>query len=251
MRRDYYPFGAIYQSEGDDDSDYLFTGKELDEGNELYYFGARYYDVKVGRFLTQDPVREFHSPYVYCDNSPMKFTDPTGLSTLIDSTGKVHEVIPDGDLGIYMFNIGEDYGGRLLKECGTYVGETVAWNSFINQEMWDQFNAIVPEGRIDLASNWARERIDEYYNKLNPNDAKDFIEYSLNAGNNEIYDLKSYAPGKDLYYGSQIVPGVYISARDTGNIFAGLVARASGLKYNFAMSGFGAFQIANNSKYYR
>jgi RHS repeat-associated protein len=36
---------------------YRFTGKEPDD-NGLLYFGARYYDPEVGRFLTLDPARQ-------------------------------------------------------------------------------------------------------------------------------------------------------------------------------------------------
>ena len=32
---------------------YKFTGKELDEETGLYYYGARYYDPRIGRFLTR------------------------------------------------------------------------------------------------------------------------------------------------------------------------------------------------------
>ena len=56
-----------------------FTGKEIDEDSGLHYFGARYYDAEVGRFLSEDPV--FHENlYVYCDNNPINRTDPDGRS---------------------------------------------------------------------------------------------------------------------------------------------------------------------------
>jgi RHS repeat-associated protein len=34
---------------------YKFTGKELDKETGLYYFGARYYDARVGRWVSADP----------------------------------------------------------------------------------------------------------------------------------------------------------------------------------------------------
>ncbi len=53
------------------------TGKELDE-SDLYYFGARYYDQNLGRFISVDPVKENES-YSYVRNNPLNFVDPTGM----------------------------------------------------------------------------------------------------------------------------------------------------------------------------
>jgi len=59
----------------------LFTGKELDEGTGLSYFGARYYDAGIGRWLAVDPLAEKYpslSPYVYCANNPLIYLDGNG-----------------------------------------------------------------------------------------------------------------------------------------------------------------------------
>ncbi|MDP3488204.1 MAG: RHS repeat-associated core domain-containing protein, partial [Bacillota bacterium] len=45
------PFGQPHNT--NNPTDYLFTGKELDDTG-LYYFAARYYDPSVGRFVTED-----------------------------------------------------------------------------------------------------------------------------------------------------------------------------------------------------
>jgi len=52
----YYPFGGISQETGSLANTHKFTGKELDSetGLGLYYFGARYYDPGIGRFITPD-----------------------------------------------------------------------------------------------------------------------------------------------------------------------------------------------------
>ncbi|MCK5148084.1 RHS repeat-associated core domain-containing protein [bacterium] len=42
------------------------------------YFGARYYDPSIGRWLTPDPADQYHSPYVYCDNNPLRYVDKDG-----------------------------------------------------------------------------------------------------------------------------------------------------------------------------
>lgn len=51
------------------------------EGN--YYLRARNYDPGTGRFSAVDPMptgSEATSPYVYGDNNPLAFTDPTGMT---------------------------------------------------------------------------------------------------------------------------------------------------------------------------
>ena len=71
----YYPYGDIPEGEkevagdGAPGTDYLFTQKELDNGTGLYYFGSRYYDPRIGRWITTDPLADMYpslSPYVYC-----------------------------------------------------------------------------------------------------------------------------------------------------------------------------------------
>lgn len=63
-----------------------YTGQVLDEDTGLYYYGARYYDPQLARFIQPDSVvpEELNSQalnrYSYCINNPLKFTDPTGQS---------------------------------------------------------------------------------------------------------------------------------------------------------------------------
>ncbi|MBU7017574.1 MAG: RHS repeat protein, partial [Theionarchaea archaeon] len=80
---DYEPFGSV-ETRGEPEK-YLFTGKEVDS-SQLYYYGARYYDPELGRFLTRDPERgQLVNPqslnrYVYCLNNPLRYKDVWGLS---------------------------------------------------------------------------------------------------------------------------------------------------------------------------
>jgi len=48
------------------------------------YVCQRYYDSQIGRFITLDPVddKKGTSPYAYCSNDPLKFTDPTGETSM-------------------------------------------------------------------------------------------------------------------------------------------------------------------------
>lgn len=61
-----------------------FHGKEQDADTTMQYFGARYYDPGIGRFLGIDPVDyqdgNLHSfnRYAYGNNNPTKYLDPDG-----------------------------------------------------------------------------------------------------------------------------------------------------------------------------
>ncbi|MBU3940567.1 MAG: hypothetical protein KKH88_01415, partial [Nanoarchaeota archaeon] len=66
---DYLPFGGKFNVDGGR-SDYEYTGKEFDDSGFNYY-GARYYDSSLGRFVTVDPARDGMHHYAYVGNNPM------------------------------------------------------------------------------------------------------------------------------------------------------------------------------------
>jgi RHS repeat-associated protein len=87
----YDPFGEPILS-GEAES-YLFTGKEQD-ASQLYYYGARYYDPHIGRFITRDilpgaPEKpQFLNKYSYCLNNPLRYVDPTGHESEVPDQSK-------------------------------------------------------------------------------------------------------------------------------------------------------------------
>lgn len=80
---EYTPYGSTARNEGADLVKHKFTGKELDSTG-LYYYGARYYDPEIGRFITADTIVQApYDPqslnrYSYCRNNPINYIDPTG-----------------------------------------------------------------------------------------------------------------------------------------------------------------------------
>jgi len=120
-RIEYLPYGEVWVEDqatsGGYTTPYKFTGKELDKETNLYYFGARYYDARIGRWISTDPAlvegKYFPKPndydtehdfywyyknqdikklkgiggiyrpinldtYRYCGNNPIIITDPDG-----------------------------------------------------------------------------------------------------------------------------------------------------------------------------
>jgi RHS repeat-associated protein len=83
---DYDSFGNIKSTPFWIKQPYTYTGREFDYETGLYYYRARYYDPKAGRFVTRDPspLTELNydqiNLYVYAINNPILYTDPSGLN---------------------------------------------------------------------------------------------------------------------------------------------------------------------------
>jgi RHS repeat-associated protein len=81
---DYDPWGMLLQgrsSVSTADARYRFTEKERDPETGHFWFGARAYEPRIGRWLTVDPLAEKYpslSPYSYVAGNPVNNFDPDG-----------------------------------------------------------------------------------------------------------------------------------------------------------------------------
>ena len=66
-------FGKQTASTGSLVNSFQYTGRESDPETGLYYYRARYYDPKAGRFLSEDPLgfEAGINKYVYVENRPI------------------------------------------------------------------------------------------------------------------------------------------------------------------------------------
>jgi len=110
-RIEYTPYGELWVEANYNDVDKLpfrFTGKEFDEETGFYYYGARYLDPRLSRWISTDPALGEYIPgapvneearkrngnlpgmggiyntinlnlYHYAGNNPLKYIDPTGM----------------------------------------------------------------------------------------------------------------------------------------------------------------------------
>lgn len=80
------PFGVKRDGSNNWRSNRGYIGGDDDTGSGLVHLGAREYEPSTGRFLSADPVLDLADPvqingYVYCENNPVTFADPSGLAS--------------------------------------------------------------------------------------------------------------------------------------------------------------------------
>jgi RHS repeat-associated protein len=164
---EYFPYGETWVEEGGSGQMpyYRFTGKELDPETGLYYYGARYYDPVLSRWISADPILGEYLPnqldkrqlekdwkpernlpgmggvfkslnlglYSYAHYNPLKFVDPLGLAT--DSLPPTNSVLGVPDPNIMR---------------GVPTGNVTIGQIPNMANLFDQFNKWVP---ADLALN--------------------------------------------------------------------------------------------------
>ncbi|NET90543.1 MAG: RHS repeat-associated core domain-containing protein [Kamptonema sp. SIO1D9] len=81
----YEAFGNLLSSTGNTENNYLYRGEQFDPNLGMQYLRARYYDQGLGRFTKRDDYEgrrgepiTLHK-YLYGNNNPVTYTDPTGL----------------------------------------------------------------------------------------------------------------------------------------------------------------------------
>lgn len=82
----YRPYGEEESKAGKEVGKFGYTSQENDHDG-LFYYGARYYDPEIGRFvqadtIIPDPVNsQCYNRYMYCLGNPIIYNDPTGHSS--------------------------------------------------------------------------------------------------------------------------------------------------------------------------
>ena len=170
----YYPFGSTFATSNV--QPYKYNGKELDTkaGLNWYDYGARHYDAVLGRWHVVDPLAEKYyssSPFVYCNNNPVRFIDPVGC-----------DVKPYGEEELAMIK------NTLPEEAHQYV--ILNKNGYIDKEALEGFKG----NSVNF------EALKELVNSKYDISVKLGVSYSYmdNAGNILSHEMNYLEADKDL-----------------------------------------------------
>ena len=259
---DYYPFGTPYSdatAKNVNMQPYKYNGKELDRthGLDTYDYGARQYDPVLAQWTSVDPMAEKYYPlssYTYCLGNPVRHIDPNGKSTWVYMTGNYTYEVFGGNLmddarNIYVYH--KNKKGILTR--GSSIGITPTTTSFYDSKKRTWVRSIINmtnDSGIKFLNHFKIHQAFSYYN---------ILEYIYNARGNHKYDFKvtdgnSFVVSSELSYAYRGMPigratwgnykgkKVIASARDIGNMAAGIVSAKNGLPYSLARLGFDTYQ---------
>lgn len=157
-RRDFLPYGSERLSESVSEAtetDHKFTGKELDDETGLHYYGARYYDSEIGRFVSVDPWEgrtydpQSLNKYAYVQNNPVKYVDPSGA--------KLEDFWFNSPTNGSSYSYGEEFG--------VYKGVSVRSGESLTADVRNEYQC------TNLAKNFALSEYDVNLGGLGNGDA--------------------------------------------------------------------------------
>lgn len=149
-----------------------FTGKERDEeyGVNWDFFGARYYDAEIGRWLVRDPNAQRYaawSPYCYALNNPVILFDLDGNDVFVAFSGGYQ-------------------GPRQLKPNETTTGELVTELTDVANKAGMEFNAI---GYLSSLTGGEESKQAIQFIKDNLSEGEKLIIYGYSNGGDHAVEL--------------------------------------------------------------
>ncbi len=156
----YDSFGKITAQTGGLDQPFTFTGREYDVETGPYYYRARYYDPKAGRFISKDPIGFWGGDvnlFRYVGNDPENWVDPLGLQAIQSMRNLIKKWLPS-----ISRTIGEEVIGQLTNlpivtpgiSVGLITASSIFWVLMNPSEFAYPLYEWPPIEPIDYPSGW-------------------------------------------------------------------------------------------------
>ena len=247
--QDYDQWGYLLQSRtyASNESKFKFTEKERDAESNYDYFGARYYDARIGRWGSVDPLQgkePSKTPYHYTSDNPINKIDPTGLDDIYFKDGvEVDRKVSEGFFGkIGNWLFGDTYYVQSKSGNESYNGnnyfEALSEATVKQFANWDR-----------VFSDWQTSSLEEGFGtRLNdatkdaPANLVDKYFYVLKEANGGKLDQKLNLFQNTLY----VYNNIALNYQEAGNTLFGAAIYNLGIDLNIANVGGELFSWKNN-----
>ena len=254
-----------------------YCGEYFDDETGLIYLRNRYYDPSIGRFITEDPIRDGENWYVYAGNNPVSFVDLFGLFDVnitysCNSPYNVEVKVLQNELqylGYYGGNIDGYYGAQTKAAVQNYQRDKgLACDGIVGVKTWSSMGLIYRTKQdVDAGVEIVTVGLKQYFDISKPVtsaveaaksefanhylDVDWFIKKVKNAGEWNVKRdtgvwAKTFGISENSYNTTMIFYGRPVVIDDIGNITYGYLGKAAGFSATVLKSASMGYHILNH-----
>ena len=254
-----------------------YCGEYTDDETGFVYLRNRYYDPEVGRFITEDPIRNGVNWYVYAGNNPVSFVDSFGLFDVnttysYNSPYNVEVKVLQNELqylGYYGGNIDGYYGAQTEAAVQNYQRDKgLDCDGIVGVKTWSSMGLIYRTKQdVDAGVEIVTVGLKQYFDISKPVtsaveaaksefanhylDVDWFIKKVKNAGEWNVKRdtgvwAKTFGISENSYNTTMIFYGRPVVIDDIGNITYGYLGKAAGFSVTVLKSASMGYHILDH-----